>query len=438
MRTTYSLWVLVAALLTSAASFAADVRDVRLWRAPDNTRIVFDLSRPAQYQVFELNNPERLVVDIQQTTLNKLPSDLDFSNTPVSRMRHGVRNGNDLRVVFDLSQQVKVRSFMLAASGELHDRLVIDFHDKESQQSRTIKKAVDITSDRRPVMIAIDAGHGGEDPGAIGPGRLYEKHVVLEISKELQRLFNSTKGYKAELVRTGDYYVGLAQRRNIARKMQADLFVSVHADAFKNAKASGSSVYALSQRGATSASAAFLARSENDSDLVGGVSLADKDDVLAGVLTDLSMTASLDASLKVGTNVLGEMGQMSKLHSKRVEQAAFAVLKSPDIPSILVETGFISNPGEAKNLATPWYRAKMARAIFNGIDSHFRRSPPPDTYLAALKRGEIKPREYTIATGDTLSEIAARFDVSVAQLQRENKLAHTQIRVGQTLKIPES
>ncbi|MBB3048528.1 N-acetylmuramoyl-L-alanine amidase [Litorivivens lipolytica] len=437
MRRLHGLLVLIATLLFSAAGFAADVKDVRLWRAPDHTRVVFDLSGPAEYQVFPLNNPERLVVDISRTSLNKIPDDLKFDDSPISRMRHGVRNGKDLRVVFDLSREVKIGSFMLAASGDLHDRLVIDFHDKESS-ARTVKKAVDITSGRRPVVIAIDAGHGGEDPGAIGPGRLYEKRVVLEISKELQRLFNNTKGYKAELVRTGDYYVGLRQRRDIARKMQADLFVSIHADAFKTPNASGSSVYALSQRGATSASAAFLAQRENDSDLVGGVSLSDKDDILAGVLTDLSMTASMDASLRVGGNVLGEMGKMSKLHSKRVEQAAFAVLKSPDIPSILVETGFISNPGEAKKLATSWYRQKMAQAIFSGIDSHFRRSPPPDTYLAALKRGEVKPRQYTIASGDTLSEIAARFDVSVAQLQRENKMAHTDIRVGQTLIIPES
>jgi N-acetylmuramoyl-L-alanine amidase len=437
MKTMHGLLVLLLTLLISAAGFAADVKDVRLWRAPDHTRVVFDLSGPAEYQVFQLNNPERLVVDISRTRLKQLPADLKFDDSPISRLRHGVREGKDLRVVFDLTREVKIGSFMLAASGDLHDRLVIDFHDKQSA-ARTVKTAVDITSGRRPVIIAIDAGHGGEDPGAIGPGRLYEKKVVLEISKELQRLFNSTKGYKAELVRTGDYYVGLRQRRDIARKMQADLFISVHADAFKTPHASGSSVYALSQRGATSASAAFLAQRENDSDLVGGVSLSDKDDILAGVLTDLSMTASMDASLRIGANVLNGMGRMTKLHSKRVEQAAFAVLKSPDIPSILVETGFISNPGEARKLATSSYRRQMAHAIFSGVDSHFRRSPPPDTYLAALKRGEVKPREYTIASGDTLSEIAARFDVSVAQLQRENKLASTGIRIGQTLIIPES
>ena len=437
MKTMHGLLVLLLTLLISAAGFAADVKDVRLWRAPDHTRVVFDLSGPAEYQVFQLNNPERLVVDISRTRLKQLPADLKFDDSPISRLRHGVREGKDLRVVFDLTREVKIGSFMLAASGDLHDRLVIDFHDKQSA-ARTVKTAVDITSGRRPVIIAIDAGHGGEDPGAIGPGRLYEKKVVLEISKELQRLFNSTKGYKAELVRTGDYYVGLRQRRDIARKMQADLFISVHADAFKTPHASGSSVYALSQRGATSASAAFLAQRENDSDLVGGVSLSDKDDILAGVLTDLSMTASMDASLRIGANVLDGMGRMTKLHSKRVEQAAFAVLKSPDIPSILVETGFISNPGEARKLATSSYRKQMAQAIFSGVDSHFRRSPPPDTYLAALKRGEVKPREYTIASGDTLSEIAARFDVSVAQLQRENKLASTGIRIGQTLIIPES
>lgn len=437
MKTMHGLLVLLLTLLISAAGFAADVKDVRLWRAPDHTRVVFDLSGPAEYQVFQLNNPERLVVDISRTRLKQLPADLKFDDSPISRLRHGVREGKDLRVVFDLTREVKIGSFMLAASGDLHDRLVIDFHDKQSA-ARTVKTAVDITSGRRPVIIAIDAGHGGEDPGAIGPGRLYEKKVVLEISKELQRLFNSTKGYKAELVRTGDYYVGLRQRRDIARKMQADLFISVHADAFKTPHASGSSVYALSQRGATSASAAFLAQRENDSDLVGGVSLSDKDDILAGVLTDLSMTASMDASLRIGANVLNGMGRMTKLHSKRVEQAAFAVLKSPDIPSILVETGFISNPGEARKLATSSYRKQMAQAIFSGVDSHFRRSPPPDTYLAALKRGEVKPREYTIASGDTLSEIAARFDVSVAQLQRENKLASSGIRIGQTLIIPES
>lgn len=429
--------VMLLLLLANVPSWAADVRDVRLWRAPDHTRVVFDLSAPATYQVFQLNNPSRLVVDVGRSAVKTNISDPDFKNTPISNMRHGVRNSSDLRVVFDLHSDVKIRSFMLPANDELHDRLVIDFLDKDSP-ARAVKHAVDITSGRRLVMIAIDAGHGGEDPGAIGPGRLREKDVVLAIAKELQSMFNATKGYKAELVRTGDYYVGLRNRRDIARKMQADLFVSVHADAFKDSKAHGSSVYALSQRGASSASAAFLAKRENQADLVGGVSLSDKDDILAGVLTDLSMTASLDASLRIGSNVLGGMGKMSRLHSRRVEQAAFAVLKSPDIPSILVETGFISNPGEAKKLATRWYRNKMANAIFQGVDAHFRSSPPPDTYLAALKRGEIKPRQYTIASGDTLSEIAARFEVSVAQLQRENKLVHSDIRIGQTLIIPES
>lgn len=429
--------LLLTSLLTGLPAWAADVRDIRLWRAPDHTRVVFDLSGPVQYQVFPLTKPERLVVDIADTAVRDKLSDLSLDGTPLNSLRHAVRNGKDLRVVFDLRSEVNARSFLLPASGDLHDRLVIDFYDRESP-ARTVKSLVDVSRERRPVLIAIDAGHGGEDPGALGPGGLHEKDVVLEIARELRSLFNASNGYKAELVRTGDYYVGLRNRRDIARKMQADLFVSVHADAFKNARASGSSVYALSRYGATSASAAFLAQRENQADLVGGVSLADKDDVLAGVLTDLSMTASLEASLGIGARVLGEMGQLSRLHSSRVEQAAFAVLKSPDIPSILVETGFISNPGEARKLATSWYRKQMAQAIFNGVDAHFRRSPPPDTYLAALKRGEVKPRQYTIASGDTLSEIAARFDVSVAQLQRENKLAQTTIKVGQTLTIPES
>ena len=251
------------------------------------------------------------------------------------------------------------------------------------------------------------------------------------------------------MIRDGDYYVGLAKRRDLARKAQADFFVSIHADAFTNPSANGSSVYALSKSGATSASARILAQRENEADLVGGVSLSDKDQVLAGVLTDLSMTATLDASLSVGGQLLGEMGKISRLHSKRVEQAGFAVLKSPDIPSLLVETGFISNPHESSKLKTSSYQGKMAQAIYEGIDRYFRESPPPDTYFAAVKRGDITPaggrstpgssvREYVIANGDTLSGIAHRYNVPLRDLQRHNQLSGSDIRVGQKIKIPAS
>ncbi len=312
--------VLIALLALLALPLqAAEIRDLRLWRAPDHTRVVFDLSGPVEHRIFALANPHRVVVDIDGATLKTSLDKLDLQGSPIVGLRHAAKPNSQLRVVFDLGAEVQPRSFLLAASGELHDRLVLDFYDQQ-QRPQVVKRATDIAAKQRDVIIAIDAGHGGEDPGAIGPGRLREKDVVLAIASELKALFDAQPGYKAVMVRGGDYYVGLRKRRDLARAAQADLMLSVHADAFKNANASGTSVYALSKRGATSASAGFLAQRENSADLVGGVSLSDKDDVLAGVLTDLSMTASLEASLSIGDRVLSEMGKFAKLHSRRVEQ----------------------------------------------------------------------------------------------------------------------
>ena len=440
MKPTHFAALCITLLLAGLAS-AAEVRDVRFWRAPDHSRVVFDLSAPVSHEVISLNGPHRLVVDIATAEMKAATDALVFENSPIQGMRYAGKPDGKLRVVFDLSDAVQARSFFLPASAGQNDRLVVDFLDqeKENEPPRVVKSVSE--TPQRDVVIAIDAGHGGEDPGAIGPGRLREKDVVYRIAKKLQAKFQSKRGYKVVMIRDGDYYVGLAKRRDLARKAQADFFVSVHADAFTHPSANGSSVYALSQRGATSASARILARRENEADLVGGVSLSDKDHVLAGVLTDLSMTATLDASISVGTQLLGEMGKISRLHSKRVEQAGFAVLKSPDIPSLLVETGFISNPGEARKLATSRYQNQMAQAIFEGIDRYFRESPPPDTYFAAVKRGAVTPvgdgpREYVIASGDTLSGISARHNISVAELQRHNGLADSAIRVGQKIQIP--
>ncbi|MDX1505833.1 MAG: N-acetylmuramoyl-L-alanine amidase [Spongiibacter sp.] len=417
------------------------MRDVRFWRAPDHSRVVFDLSAPVSHEVITLSNPDRLVLDIATANMAKSTDGLTFENSPIARLRYAEKPDGKLRIVFDLSASVQARSFFLPASAGQHDRLVVDFLDQEPSDEPRVVKSVS-QSAQRDVVIAIDAGHGGEDPGAIGPGRLQEKDVVYSIAKKLQAKFEQKRGYRVVMIRDGDYYVGLAKRRDLARKAQADFFVSIHADAFTHPSANGSSVYALSQRGATSASARILAKRENEADLVGGVSLSDKDHVLAGVLTDLSMTATLDASLNVGAQLLGEMAKISRLHSKRVEQAGFAVLKSPDIPSLLVETGFISNPGEANKLRTSRYQAQMAQAIFEGIDRYFRESPPPDTYFAAVKRGDtvVDPgaREHIIARGDTLSGIAARYNISVGELQRHNGLSGSTIRVGQKIQIPAS
>ncbi len=432
------LMLLAVFTAVTPAALALEVRDVRLWRAPDHTRIVFDLSGPATHKLITLENPDRIVVDIPDSQLAANLNSVSLTDTPVNKIRSGIRAGDDLRIVFDMSEAVKPRSFVLKANEQRGDRLVLDLYDKSPRQQAakpSVKKSVE-TAARRDIVIAIDAGHGGEDPGALGPGGLREKHVVLAIAKDVKRLFESEKGFKPKLIRTGDYYVGLKKRRDLAHAAQADLLVSIHADAFTSPKAKGTSVYALSQRGASSSFAKFLAQRENAADLVGGVSLNDKDDLLAQVLYDMSMSHTLDASLDLGSRVLGEMDYISKLHRKRVEQAAFAVLKSPDIPSILVETGFISNPEEASKLKTRKYQKQMANAIYKGVRSWFVEHPPADTLLAWQK--QAGSREYVIARGDTLSEIAQRFNVSVSTLRSRNSLSNNTIRVGQKLIIPAS
>lgn len=422
---------LCALFLLLETVVAADIHDARLWRAPDHTRVVLDLTGPVRHQVVTLSNPHRLVVDIKGAGLRTDFSRLDLKDSPIARIRHAPRDQHDLRVVFDLEHAVKPRTFLLKANETYGDRLVIDLIDRD-HKPRVTKS---VQSDRRrDVVIAIDAGHGGDDPGAVGPGRLYEKRVVLAIASELASLFNKEPGYRAVMIREGDYYVGLKQRRDLARKAQADLLISVHADAFTNPKARGGSVYALSNSGASSAMAGFLAANENSADAIGGVLIEGKDDDLVKILTDLSMTASLEASLRIGAHVLESMGNVTHLHSRRVEQAAFAVLKAPDIPSILVETGFISNPEEARKLATAAHQRQLARAIFTGVHRHFSDSPPPDTYLAWVRTNG--GREHRIAQGDTLSGIARRYQVSVVALREHNGLNDNSIRIGQTLKIP--
>ncbi|MEP1473118.1 MAG: N-acetylmuramoyl-L-alanine amidase [Halieaceae bacterium] len=414
--------------------WAAEVHDVRLWRAPDHTRIVFDLTAPASHKLLVLDNPSRIVVDISDTRLKTDLAQMPLADTPISRFRSGVREGTDLRVVLEMSAKVNPRSFTLKANQQAGDRLVLDLYDQNGKSTATVKKSVKQPSAKRDIIIAIDAGHGGEDPGALGPNRLREKDVVLSIAKELQKLFDKDSGFKPTLIRSGDYYISLKGRRELARKRQADLFVSVHADAFKRKEAKGASVYALSTSGATSTAARYLAQRENAADLVGGVSLSDKDDLLAGVLADLSMTSTLDTSLQLGDRVLRKMDTIAHLHKSRVEQAGFAVLKSPDIPSILVETGFISNPSEASKLGTRSYRQKMARMIHSGVKDYFFDHPPPGTLVAWQKQqGGL---QYTIARGDTLSDIAQRFNVSVNDLKDRNGLSNTRIMVGQKLTIP--
>ena len=425
-------WVLASVLTVSAA----DVNAVRLWRAPDHTRLVLDLSEAAEFSTLSLENPERFVIDLSQSRLTASLTALPLEGTPLSGVRSGIRQGADLRLVFDLSASVRTSVFLLPPNDTTGHRVVVDLFDKTPTEEPEPVLSVESLESRRDIVIAIDPGHGGEDPGALGPGGLREKTVVLQIARRLENQLAKIPGFKPMLVRTGDYYVSLKNRRDKARALEADLFVSIHADAFREKSARGASVYALSMRGATSTTAQYLADTENAADLVGGVELAEMDPMLAGVLADLSMTGTLDASLNLGALILEQIDGVARLHKKRVEQAGFAVLKSPDVPSLLIETGFISNPGEAERLATPAYQDKMARAIRRGIQSWFARQPPPGTLLAWQR--EQGGREVTIAAGDTLSEIAERYGVTVASIKTNNGLSRDVIYVGQTLVIPEA
>lgn len=437
------LWVLVVlGFLGTSSAWAAEVHDVRLWRAPDHTRIVFDLTGPAEHSLVMLADPNRIVLDIQNTKLRADLAGLKLANTPVTSVRSGVLAGNDLRVVMEISAAIDPRSFALKANEQAGDRLVVDLYDQQVKVTEVKKSTA--PSGKRNLIVAIDAGHGGDDPGAMGPGRVQEKDVVLAIARELSALFQADSGFQSTMIRSGDYYISLKGRRDLARKRQADLFVSIHADAFNRKEAHGASVYALSTNGATSTAALYLAERENAADLVGGVSLSDKDDVLAGVLADLSMTSTLDTSLKLGDKVLRNVDSVTNLHKRNVEQAGFAVLKSPDIPSILVETGFISNPQESGLLATTSYQKKMASAIHRGIREWFKAHPPSGTLLAWQKqqgnpqRGPQGGQQYIIASGDTLSGIADRFSVPLSDLKSQNRLDGSKIVVGQKLTIPKT
>ncbi|GLR63656.1 N-acetylmuramoyl-L-alanine amidase [Marinospirillum insulare] len=432
----YFLALLILVFLSLETQASSSINSLRIWPAPDHTRLVFDLSGPVQHKVFSLENPKRLVIDIGRVRLNTQLDTSDLTNTPISRVRSAVRNKTDLRVVLDLSQEVQPRSFLLRPNEQYGHRLVVDLVLEEKQKQAAKKPKT--VKQQRQIVIAIDPGHGGEDPGAIGPGGTREKHVVWGIAKELARIIERDPAFKPVMTRTGDYYIGLRKRVDVARKARADLFVSVHADAYRLPQPQGSSVYVLSQRGASSESARWLADTENRADLIGGVegvlTLGDKDETLAGVLVDLSMTATLSESLKVGSRVLKNLGQVNRLHKRDVEQAGFLVLKSPDMPSMLIEAGFISNPQEERRLKDLAYQRKLAQQIASAIKDYFRENPPPNTSLSA--KASHSSSAYTIRRGDTLSEIARRKGVDIGELRKMNDLNNDVIRVGQRLRIP--
>lgn len=397
-----------------SGSFAADVVGVRVWPAPDKTRVVFDLSGPVNYQTFTIEGPSRVVIDLKNSKAKKAHDETVRKNNLLKGMRSAPQKGGH-RFVLDLRRQVHVNSFQLKPTGHRGHRLVVDLYDKANvpaqlkqpiRQSKPLpasemparaivsqpgnsqikpqqKKPIETKPVYRDLIVAIDAGHGGQDPGALGKRGTKEKDVVLAISRKLAKKIDATPGMRAVLTRNSDIFLPLRKRMEIARDHHADLFISIHADAFKNHNVQGSSVYVLSEHGASSEAAKWLAEKENAADFIGGVKLDNKDKLLKEVLLDLSQNAVQDASMNVASKVLGGLRKVGKIHKPEVQHAGFMVLKSPDIPSVLIETAFISNPSEERKLLHPGEQNLITDAILAGIKNYFQEYAPPGTRLAA-------------------------------------------------------
>lgn len=380
------------------AAHATQISNARLWRSDDKLRLVFDLSGPVQYKTFTLSAPERLIIDLSGAGLSGDFSQLALKNSGITSIRSGHFGKGDTRIVLDLAAPMQLNSFLLPPQDGQGHRLVLDL-TSATQAPRQIaaeaKPLVDKAHPKRDIIVVVDPGHGGKDPGAVGSKGQREKDVVLSIAQLLAKRLKREKGFDVKLVRNDDFFVPLRKRVEIAHKHNADMFISVHADAAPRITASGASVYALSEGGATSATARFMAQRENGADLLGATSLLnlkDKDPMLAGVILDMSMNATIASSLQLGSSILGSLEGITSLHQKRVEQAGFAVLKSPDVPSILVETGFISNARDSARLVTARHQQAVADGLFEGLKKYFQKNPPMNSYMAWVqeqKNGQV-------------------------------------------------
>ena len=404
-----SLFLLVSPVGRAAVNRAPGILAVRVWPAVDYTRVAIEHSEPLKYTHFTVENPDRLVVDLEGIEFNSVLEGLANKIAPddpnIKLLRAGRYKPGVVRLVMELKNKVKPQVFVLPPVGEYGHRLVLDVYPLEppdpllmllerketmlSEIGVQIEKAPDKNTEikaekprqgkpvvDRMVTITLDPGHGGEDPGAVGAAGSYEKNVTLAVAKRLKAKIDAEPNMRAVLTRDTDYFVPLHVRVQKARRVRSDLFISIHADAFIRADANGSSVFALSESGASSSAARYLAQKENAADLIGGVNIDVKDRMLARTLLDLSQTATISDSLKLGKSVLGELSGINRLHKASVEQAGFAVLKAPDIPSILVETAFISNPEEERRLNDDAYQDKMAEAILSGMRKYFAKNPP--------------------------------------------------------------
>lgn len=441
----FRLLTLCSLVVCFFASANNQVQSVRIWPSPDNTRIVFDLAAAPNFKYFMLDNPQRLVIDLSQVTGN---TDLPAVDGEAAIIK-GIRSSgskNSMRIVLDLTKVAKPTVFALTPTAPYGHRLVVDLPDKNpvaaatnaaSTPATAVTRVDTPTATRaaRDIIIAVDAGHGGEDPGSIGPSGTYEKNLTLPIARQLVAMINKEPGMKASLVRTGDYFIHVNSRTDIARRMQADLLVSIHADAFTSPRPRGASVWVLSLRRATSEVGRMLEQTERHSELLGGVAEVIKDSAneryLAQTVLDLSMNHSMVSAHQVANQVLSEIGKVTTLHKREPQAASLGVLRAPDIPSILVEVGFISNPQEERLLRSSAHQQKLVQSIFTGLRRHFELSPPADSLFA-----QRRAKEHRVQAGESLSVLAQRYNVSVEELRRHNQLRSDSLRIGQVLRIP--
>ena len=425
------------AFLALTGAHAVDLEGIRTHDAPDHTRVVFDTNAKVGYNIFSLENPLRVVIDLRDTrpeatfALPKKESDL------ILGIRRASRPDGAYRIVLDVAEQVDPKHFQLDPIEPYGYRLVVDLHATERKRRPPL---IRMPEGERDVVVIVDAGHGGDDPGAMGINGVREKDIALSVAKALERDLNATEGYRAVMARQGDYYIGLRQRGAIAQRHSAHLFISIHADAFSNPRIRGAHIYALSQRGSSSEAARILRDRENSSDLIGGVggvggiSLGGQPADVAETLVDLSLDFNQSGGIKAGDAILRSLAPTSRLRKKTTQLQNFAVLRAAGVPAVLIETGFLTNPEDARLLKSPAYQRRIARAIGDGIRAYVAENPPPDTLIAArVAAGGLR---YTIKRGDTLSEIALRYRVSMRALRAANGIKGDRILVGQVLQIP--
>ncbi|MCW8331813.1 N-acetylmuramoyl-L-alanine amidase [Photobacterium sp. SDRW27] len=430
----------------SSVAMANELKGIRVWPAPDETRVVLDLQDEAAFSYFTLTKPARLVVDLKKTTLKtKLPIKVSNSAVLTKIRSSGAPEKGTYRLVFETKVGTNPNIFKLAPTPDGHysHRLVLDLpHSKKAVKSQPVAPKKSVTNQQAllpygndDIIVAIDAGHGGEDPGSIGPSRKYEKNVTLDISKKVAAKINATPGMKAVLTRQADYFVNLNKRSDIARRNKAHLLVSIHADGFHKPHPRGASVWVLNTRRANSEIGRWLEQHEKQSELLGGgdvLSGGNDDQYLSMAVLDLQFSHSQKEGYDVASRVLRELSKVTTLHKSKPEHASLAVLKSPDIPSLLVETGFITNPKEERLLNTKSHQNKLANAVYKGVLAYFNEKPPEGT-LFASRKGGVK---HKVTSGQSLSVIASKYGTSVTALKKANNLKSNTLKIGQVLVIP--